>query len=109
MFQCKIVQYTFFELSIMTHTHLLEIDKMKKDKSIHKIISIFLFASFLQNSGSAQFYLDGWVGTTPSLPVCDDTGNPDGTDYSGCYSGWFTDACDLGYDYTSIMHYGLTE
>ena len=29
-------------------------------------------------------------------------------DYSGCYSGWYTDACDMGYDYTSIMHYGLT-
>merc|ERR1719348_1701453 len=45
---------------------------------------------------------------TPSLPECDDSGNPDGTDYSNCYSGWFTDACNLGYDYTSIMHYGLT-
>ena len=35
-------------------------------------------------------------------------GNPDGTDYSNCYSGWFTDVCNLPYDYTSIMHYGLT-
>ena len=61
-----------------------------------------------QNSGSAQFYKDAWVGSTPNLPVCDDSGNPDGTDYSGCYSGWFTDACQMGYDYTSIMHYGLT-
>ena len=53
--------------------------------------------------------MDAWVGTTPSLPVCDDSGNPDGTDYSNCYSGWLTDACQMGYDYTSIMHYGLTE
>ena len=36
------------------------------------------------------------------------SGNPDGTDYSNCYSGWFTDYCNLGYDYTSIMHYSLT-
>jgi len=64
--------------------------------------------SNIVNSGAAQFYKDEWVGTTPTLPECDDSGNSDGTDYSGCYSGWFTDACQLGYDYTSIMHYGLT-
>ena len=58
--------------------------------------------------GPMMFYKDAWVGSTPTLPVCNDSGNPDGTDYSGCYSGWLTDACQMGYDYTSIMHYGLT-
>ena len=63
---------------------------------------------FLQNDRASQFFKDEWEGVTAILPECNTTGRPGGVDYSRCYSGWRTDACDKEYDLTSIMHYGLT-
>ena len=52
--------------------------------------------------GPAQYYKDDWVGTDPSeLPgLCEDT-----LEYTNCWSGVFATACDLPYDYDSVMHY----
>ena len=52
--------------------------------------------------GPAQYYKDAWVGTDPSeLPgLCEDT-----LEYTNCWSGVFATACDLPYDYDSVMHY----
>merc|ERR1712038_1290619 len=66
--------------------------------------------SNIQANGASQFFKDAWVGTDETtLPAeCPYSGQPDGADYSTCYSGWKVDACGMAYDYNSIMHYGLT-
>ena len=64
-----------------------------------------------QNSKAHNYWKDAWVfpyGQVPAtIAKCDNNGNPDGTYYGNCWSGDFTDACQMGYDYYSIMHYSL--
>merc|ERR1719378_351809 len=78
-------------------------EQNRPDRDSH----ISMVWSNIKNDGASQFFIDAWDGTTSTLPKCDTNGNSDGTDYSNCYSVWYTDACNLGYDYTSIMHYSL--
>merc|ERR1719312_693204 len=52
------------------------------------------------DDGEAQYYKDNWVGDAAPTNICKDT-----LDYPNCRSTYFTSACDLPYDYASVMHY----
>ena len=60
-----------------------------------------------QNEVASQLFKDEYEGVTAILPQCNTSGLPGGQDYSRCYSGWLTDACDKPYDLASIMHNDL--
>jgi len=57
--------------------------------------------SNIQDGGPSQYYKDNWVGDPEPTNICKET-----LDYANCRSTFFTTACDLPYDYASIMHYG---
>ena len=67
-----------------------------------KLVRIVDNKEHCQAGGPSQYYKDAWVGTDPSsLPgICSET-----LEYDNCFSGWYTSACSLPYDYASIMHY----
>merc|ERR1712128_280378 len=56
--------------------------------------------SNIQDGGPSQYYKDNWVGGAVPTNICKET-----LDYANCRSTYFTTACDLPYDYTSVMHY----
>merc|ERR1712142_245939 len=52
------------------------------------------------DDGESQYYKDNWVGDAAPTNLCKET-----KDYPNCNSPFFTSACDLPYDYASVMHY----
>jgi len=52
------------------------------------------------DDGESQYYKDNWVGGAVPTNLCTET-----FDYPNCRSPFFTSACDLPYDYSSVMHY----
>merc|ERR550519_1545699 len=59
-------------------------------------------------TGVAQYYKDAWVGTDPATLGIRCSEVNETKDYANCWSGGFVYACDMPYDYKSVMHYFAT-